>query len=387
MSLSKQQMIGAVGGGVFVLGVLGLGWMLYSAWDARGTAEEDLASAGESFARYNAAAVYPSKASIESVKSNATSYAAWYESAVALAARGDKALQGETPPIFKQRLQNEVRRMLDLVGGVGGKIAAPTFLFGFEQFLGEGGVLPKEDEVPLLAVQLDTIAGLVDAFAEAGVYEVKSIVRVENKAEKAADDEAKSADKTVQKGGKADDGAPKTTKQTYQFEIAARPEALVATLNYLTSCPRFTVVRNLSFKESADAIVERLTAAEKAKADEGGKTNAGGGRRRGRGAAVQAAEDPAAVAAANRIVASPEGADPLTMAFTLDVYDFGRASAPAAGEKPAEGDEKPAEGGETPAAEEKAAEGDAPAAAEKAEPAADDKAAEETVEEKKEDKE
>ena len=34
--------------------------------------------------------------------------------------------------------------MAALAGGVEGKIAAPAFLFGFEQYLGEGGVLPQE---------------------------------------------------------------------------------------------------------------------------------------------------------------------------------------------------------------------------------------------------
>ena len=36
MSLSKQQMIGAVGAGIFVVCAGGLGWMLYSAWSDTG---------------------------------------------------------------------------------------------------------------------------------------------------------------------------------------------------------------------------------------------------------------------------------------------------------------------------------------------------------------
>ena len=39
MSLSKQQMIGAVGAGIFVVCAGGLGWMLYSAWSDKGEVE------------------------------------------------------------------------------------------------------------------------------------------------------------------------------------------------------------------------------------------------------------------------------------------------------------------------------------------------------------
>lgn len=362
MSLSKQQMIGAVGGGIFVLGALGLGWLLYSAWSEKGEAEEKLQSESDTYARYNSAAVYPSKASIESVKSNATSYAAWYDQALTLAARGDKVLPLETPPIFKQRLQGEVRRMLDLPGGVGGKIADAKFLFGFEQYLGEGGVLPKEEDVPRLAIQLDTICSLVDVFAEAGVYGVKSIVRVEEKAEKTENDEASSSQAKKKNAKKDEDKGPKRSKLTYQFEIEARPVAVVKTLNALASCSRFAVVRNFAFKTSSDVIVERLTAAEKAKADEAApRTQV---RRRGRGAAAQQPlENPEAIAAANRIISDPEGDEPITVTFTLDVWDFGKAAQAA--------EAKPAEEGK-PAADEKASE---------------QKPAEKKAEEKKGDKE
>lgn len=350
MSLSKQQMIGAVGGGVFVVGALGLGWLLYSAWAGKGEAEEELTAQTEAYARFNNAAVYPSKASIESVKSNATSFAQWYDAAMAVAAQGDKVLPSETPPIFKQRLQGEVRRMLDLEGGVNGKIADSKFLFGFEQFLGEGGVLPKEEEVPLLAVQLDTIASLVDIFAEAGVHEVKSIVRVSDKDEKSAEGEERPSTRKSAKKGAAEEKGPKTTKQTYTFGLAARPEAIVETLNRLTSCKRFVVVRNFSLK-SEDTVVERLNAAEKAKAEEGKpKTGSSRSRGRNRGAQVAVEAAPGLQSAVDRIVSDPEIDDPLTIGFTVDVYDFGRGVPAAEAAKPAEAD-KPAE---APAAEAKA---------------------------------
>lgn len=371
MSLSKQQMIGAVGGGIFAVGALGLGWLLYSAWDGKGEVEQQLEEQTSEYSRFSNAAVYPSKVSIDSVKSNATSYAEWFDSAMTLAAQGDKFLPSETPPIFKQRLQGEVRRMLDLSGGVNGKIADPKFLFGFEQYLGEGGVLPKDEDVPRLAVQLDTIARMVDAFAEAGVHEVKSIVRVDGKAEGAdGNGENKQSAKKSKKG--EEEKGPKTTKFTYTFELAAHPEAVVETLNKLTSCSRFAVVRNFSLK-SVDTIVDRLSAAEKAKAEENAPKTTSSRRVRGRGAAAaQAIANPSLQAAVDRIVSDPEVDEPVTMSFTVDVYDFGRATAAEAA-KPAA--EAPAE---VAKAEEKK-----PAEAAKGE---EKKPAEKPATEKKEDK-
>lgn len=372
MSLSKQQMIGAIGGGLFVVGALGLGWFLYSAWSEKGEAEEKLQEEKDSYSRYVGAAVYPSKVSIDSVKSNAVNYATWYESAEKLAARGDKVFQPETPPIFKQRLQGEVRRMLDLSGGMGGKIADAKFLFGFDQYLGEGGVLPKDEDVPRLAAQLDTICSLVDIFAEAGVYGVKSIVRVEEKKSESDDSESSNSKKKAVKKG--DEKGPKRTKLTYQFELLARPEAVVKTLNALTACPRFAVVRNFAFKTGVDTIVERLSAAEKAKADENApKTASRRSSRRGAAAVQQPLENPATVAAANRVITDPEGDEPLTVTFTLDVWDFGNAAQPA--------EAQPAEEGK-PAAEQKAPE-QKPAE----QKASEQKPAEQKAAEKKEDKE
>ena len=337
MSLSKQQTIGAVGGGVFLVLAGVLGWMLYSAWDERGEAEERLEGETSSFRRYNEAAVFPSKGSIASVKSNETSYAAWYESAVALAARGDKLTPLETPPIFKQRLQAEVRRMAALPGGANGHISAETFLFGFEQFLGEGGVLPQSADVPRLANQLDAITTVVDMCAEAGVLEIKSVQRMEPPKE---DDEDRDRGRNKKKKGKkaAADEELKQTCLDYTFEVSTRPAAFVALLNALTSTERFFVVKNLSFRESADMIVDKITAVESAAAQKGRAASSTSGRRR-RGLAAAAPEAAAAEAGLSkddRIVVDPELDAPILVKFKLSVYDFGRAVARTAAETPAE---------------------------------------------------
>ncbi|MBR6734255.1 MAG: hypothetical protein IKL96_07630, partial [Kiritimatiellae bacterium] len=74
-------------------------------------------------------------------------------------------------------------------------------------------------------------------------------------------------------------------------------------------------------------------------------------------AAAAAAANPEALALANRNVADPEGDEPLSVMFTLDVYDFGRpAPAPAAAEEAASAaDQKSADA--KPAADQKPAAG------------------------------
>ena len=331
MSLSKQQKLGVIGAGVFVLCAGGLGFGAYLAWSGRCEAEEELEAAVSGFRSHYEAAVFPSKRSLDSVLSNKVSYTDWHASALALAARGDRKFPVELPPIFKQRLQREVRRMAALAGGVEGKIAAPAFLFGFEQYLGEGGVLPQEQDVPRLTVQLDTITQVVDMFAEVGVLEVKAIRRIEQKAAAEEEDDGARRPAKTKKGAGKEADAPQETCLAYAFEFTARPAALVAVLNRLTSCPRFMTVKNLSFRETADVIVEHLNAVENAKNQKASGRGATGRRGRRGAAAAESAAQGAAEAAVNPLVVDPELDAPIQVNFTLEVRDFGRgAAAPSA---------------------------------------------------------
>lgn len=323
MSLSKQQMIGAIGAGLFVVLAGGMGYMLWDAMSQRMEAEEELSDQMDAFKRYNAAAVFPSKKSIADVQSNKVSYVNWQKVALDMASRGDKVLAPETPPIFKQRLQAEVRRMSALPGGVEGKICAPTFLFGFEQYLGEGGVLPSQDDVGRLAMQLDFITHTVDMFAEAGILEVQSVQRI---APPKVEEPEQSAPKKKGKKKDVESEESKTTCLDYAIDFTTRPAGLVTVLNRLTADTRFVTVKKFSFKETADQIVDRLTMAEAAAA---GKDAPGGGattsRRRRRGGAAEA-EKADAPKKVDRLVVDPELDAPILVSLTLSVYDFGRAT-------------------------------------------------------------
>lgn len=335
MSLSKQQTYGAIGGGVFALGVCVLGWFLYSSWSEMGELEENLQMQDEAFRKHNAAPIFPSKKAIEAVKSNEVSFVEWGEKARVVAAGGDKAFPGESPSQFKQRLQNEVQRLAALPGGAAGKIAGAEFKFGFEQFLKDGGALPKSTEVERLAVQLDTISTVVDLFAESGVLEVKSIVRVEPKQDDEDDDQDRR--KKAKKGKKSavEEDAGNHTSSDYVFEVLTRPAGFVSLLNALTANKRFFVVSNLSFVQSADTIVEKIVALENARAQKGKAGASRMGRRSrlgGAAAATPAASESNELSKEDRIVVNPEMDAPFQVTFTLTVHDFGSAKVGAASE-------------------------------------------------------
>lgn len=322
MSLSKQQTVGMAAAGVFVAAAGALGWLLWDARSGRLEAEERLEMEQSTLDGFLKAKVFPSQKSIADVKTNEAAYAAWMESALAIAAIGDKkaAAENESPSVFKQRLQAEVRRLADLPGMVNGKLAAEDFRFGFEQYLGEGGVLPGADEVPELAVQLECISRMTDMFAEAGVGAVRGVVRVGKPQEEKAD--PRKAKKTAKKKAEAEEGR-KEIWRDYKFDLLAGPAALAGIFNRITAAKAFVTVEEFGFEKSADTIAAKLSEREQ-KEEEGGR---GGRRGRRRGAAAQVADAPAAPKGEAGVVSDPEGDAPFAVQLTLRVHDFGTAAA------------------------------------------------------------
>ena len=346
MSLSKQQMVGIGCGCAFMVVAGILGYMLFDASSERTkletgdeeTGDPGLEEAKSAFMGYNRAPVFPSQSSIDSVKSNEASYAAWYADTRALAARGDYAepASPEDNSAFKERLKIEVDRMGKLPGGVDGHIAANECRFGFEKYLGENGELPKQEDVPFLARELASISRAVHIFAEAGVFEVQSVTRPDPPK---AEDRDEQKPKGKAKKGK-DDDAPSETCLEYKFALRARPAALVKMLNSLSGDARFMVVRDLSFRktETSDMILSNISAKESAES-KSAEPSSGRRGRRGRSAEPQqpALGESESGSKQNRLVVDPEIDAPFDVTFTLAVYDFGTGRAESA-EAPADGD-------------------------------------------------
>ena len=344
MSLSKMQIVSIASISGFVLASGALGWFLYDSYTTRSEQEEELESQTASFQRFNEAAVFPSKKTIAEAKTNQVALAEWREAARAFAARGDRKLAEETPPIFKQRLADTVRKMRALPGSAGGKIAGPSFQFGFDAYLGEGGVLPDVKDVPRLAAQLDVIKHVVVTFYKAGVLEVKEINRIDPP----PPDESQMKGNKKKRAAKKDKDAegPKPACLEFGIVFMARPDAVVKTLNAFSSDSRFLVVKNFALKTPVDDIVSRMDAAEQAKVAAESAAG-GGGRRRRRAQAVEPA--PTAENAEVQIgslIADPEFGSPAQIEITLAAWDFGtggiadaavKSAAPAGGQPPAAG--------------------------------------------------
>ena len=359
MSLSKMQIVSIASISGFVLASGALGWFLYDSYTTRSEQEEELASETASFQRFNDAPVFPSTKTIAEAKSNQVALAEWREAARAFASRGDRKLAEETPPIFKQRLADTVRKMRALPGSVGGHIAGQTFQFGFDAYLGEGGVLPDVKDVPRLASQLDVIKLVVMTFAKAGVLEVKEITRIDPPPQD--EQQTKGGKKKRAKKDKEAEG-PKPVCLEFGLVFMARPDAVVKTLNAFSADSRFLVVKNFALKTPVDDIVSRMEAAKQAKAAAAAAAASGGGRRRRRVFAADSAptaENPEVQIGA--LIADPEFGSPAQIEFTLAAWDFGTGGASA---KPA--DEASGKAGGPPPAAEASGRARSPSAPQKA---------------------
>ena len=293
MNPDKVKKVGYAALGVWVVLAGGLGYLAYDALSSRSEAEEKLEEENNAFRRFNDAPVFPSAASIDSVKSNEMAWGAWYDAAFSLAGRGDKDIPTETPPVFKQRLQSTVRRLQALPGEVEGKLSSPTFFFGFDKYLGETDALPQADDIPTLAMQLDFIESFSELLAESGVMEIKALSLVAP----APDEEcARHLDYTV--------------------TFSTRPAGMVKAMNSLAASSRFIAVTGFSFRETADSITARLSADTKKDGARGR-----GGRRGRRGAAAEE-QQPDESKKENRLVTEPAVNAVFDVTMTVKVYDF-----------------------------------------------------------------
>ncbi len=325
MSMTKQQKLGACFGGAFVLCALALGWFLYSAYaehqaaldgdEEEGT--EGLTSAKQKYGNfYSQSNPFPSNAAIDLVKSNETAYAAWKVGAIELAARGDcpKPPEGLSGTVFKNHLFEQVTRMQKLPGAVAGRICAPTFLFGFDQYLGEAGGTPDQKDLPKLYAQLATITNVVDLFAQSGVLEVRTFTRLEAKDENEEDGDRGGRRNRGKKNKSAngEDAAKGPKCYDYRLEYTVRASAFVKVLNGLAKSPRFYVVSEFGFEHEGESLKTRLDRVGSAAASGGASSRSR--RNRERNKKEEEVE--------TGFVTNPETDPPILVRMKLSVYDF-----------------------------------------------------------------
>ena len=332
MSMTKQQKLAAGFGGAVGVVALALGWFLYSAYAERQAAVEGDAEEGteglvgakeKNGSYYTTSNPFPSAEAIALVNSNEAAYAAWKADALDLASRGDcpPPPPGLSGTVFKNRLYEQVTRMKKLPGGVVGRICAPTFLFGFDQYLGESGGTPEKADIPKLYAQLATITNVVDLLARSGVLEIRAFERLAAQKETEQDGARNSRQRNRSRGNaaKSEEAGDAPKRYDYHLEYTARASAFVKVLNGLAKSPRFYVVSDFGFEREGDSLKSRL---DRSSSASGGSTRGRGGRGREREKKEQEIE--------SGFVTNPETDPPILVHMKLSVYDFGRGGASAA---------------------------------------------------------
>ena len=339
MSMTKQQKLGACFGGAFALCALALGGLLYSAYAEHQAAlegddegAEGLNAAKQKYGNfYSQSNPFPSDEALALVKSNEAAYVAWKDDAIDLASKGDcpPPPQGLGGTVFKNRLYEQVTRMQKLPGGVAGRICAPTFLFGFDKYLGEAGGTPEQKDIPKLFAQLTTVTNVVDIFAQSGVLEIRAFERLATQEDAEEEDGARNArqrNKSKGKASKADAGDEGPKRFDHRLEYTVRASAFAKVLNGLAKSPRFYVVSDFGFEHEGESLKTRLDRAASPAASGSSRS------RRGRDRERKEQENEGG------FVTNPETDPPILVRMKLSVYDFGkgraRADAATAAEAP-----------------------------------------------------
>jgi hypothetical protein len=294
------------------------GWFLFTAMAAKNAAAEERNQAYEELQNIYRAKVFPSKENIARVAKDQETLETWLSTASNLVHQGDLHIDQKTPTSFKQTLTATVRKLSAQPGSAQGKVVAPGFNFGFDQYLGQSDSLPAPEHVDRLTAQLEIIEKICAELYAANILELKSVSREAFDTAKAdggdqQDDSSsrrrrrdRSADVQQTRGTSAA-SSEYTAKQRFTFEFQARPAAFIEVLNRLAKMELFAVVAEVEVLKSADP----LAAYNAKKSGTGAKDGA------------KAAEvDLATVPHVERVVTDPEREPPVNVKLDIDVYSF-----------------------------------------------------------------
>lgn len=319
-------------GGCSLVGLLVVGWLLFSAMGARTEAREGHDAKCSVRARLAGSKIPLTDASLKQLESNADNYADWIAAARDRAARGDRAASTNlTAAAFKQRLVDEAFELRKLPGA-GAALVKDDFAFGFSDYIA-GGKIPDAAKLQSLERQWIDICLLTHLLSDCGAVELTDVTVVEKKEDpKAAKPTGKKpAAKTAKKDAKTKKGAkqaeaapePEVTSQSYELRFKAGPAALVKALNALALDDRFIVVDGFSFARPVDQVAQVLGGDAKKEAGENASSSKRG---RGRGRGRKAAEEPEETEgqAQHGYAVDAEREAPFDVTLKLTTYDFGR---------------------------------------------------------------
>ena len=324
----KRFQIGLIAGlGVFAVICAVLVWKLFGAMGARAEAHENSQSTLEQLQRLYKQKYFPTKENIDRVRNDELVVSTWLGIASNQLHRGEVKVASQTPSGFKSQLQETVRNLAMQPGQVGGKICADNFYFGFEKYLGDSAVLPKDNATATkLAMQLTMIEKICRELMKAGVVQIDLVER-EKFDDKPAEEEVQEAPRETRRNrrNRRNSAAAKVdtsvqqkpqalelaSKQSFTIGFQARPEELITALNGLARIEPFMAVSSVSMAAGADplqAYAQSLIAENELRARGEEKQE---GKSSGKPGEIY-----------RKIVTSPEMEAPLKIKIKVDVFKF-----------------------------------------------------------------
>ena len=318
----KRQQIIMIVCGIVMAAVCGVaGWFLFTKTTAKNRAAEERDQAYQALQQIYRGKVFPSDENIARVGEDQKVLEGWLVTASNQLHKGDLQIESKTPTSFKQTLQATVRKLSAQAGAVQGRVVAPGFNFGFDQYLGQSDSLPASEHVDRLTAQLTIIEKLCEELYAAGIMKLRSVSSEVFDVVKKEEEEQESSSRRRSRrrddsGGsaRASGAAARTesaywTSQRFTLEFVARPVALIEALNRLAAMDMFVVVAEAELRKTADPLAQfnakRKESSSKAAAE---------------GAAEPV--DPAKLSHVERIVTDPELEPPVAVKLEIDVYSF-----------------------------------------------------------------
>ena len=297
-------------GGVSFVGTLVFGYLIYSAWSAKGENDEEIGYLDDDAARLSGLDVYPSQEGVKATEANRKAYADWCELATAVASAGDMRFETTTPASFKSFINDEAKRYSELPGSVSGRFVKADFGFGFDEYILKGA-LPAAADLPRLQREWYDVSTFVNVLVDA---KVSSIAELAMAREEVRDEQVSAKKKRKQK--KTDDEAkPDITR--FNVVFTASPASLVSVLNAIASNPRFIVAESASFVRERDEISEKL-----------GEKSAKKQEKKSRRRAAAEAESEGEGEKLSGVVTDPASAPDFKVTMRVAVYDFRTKSEP-----------------------------------------------------------
>ena len=323
--MSRNKLVMCVIGGVAGVLALAIGWLVYSEGDAQEAKRTELQMQQGVIAQNAGADPKAAKAH----RDNAKALDQWAHDAfskVSEMSRRDLN-PGEAPAAFRQRMFRKQRELMKLPEDSEHKIIKETFYFGdrFSAFIDPNTASnPGVADMPALQREWDDVVHVTEILLRSGVTELTAVtVVVPPKVEE---------DKKPRRGArattkKAAENPYPSTEKNYEFTFLARPEALVKTLNAVTSDKeRFMSIDALTFEQADDPLRKIL-----GEGDNDKKKNANAGGRRGRGNGGRGSASPGEGKEDEEdvirkgLVTNPETAAPFTVVMKVSTIDFAKS--------------------------------------------------------------